>query len=597
MAAHHQETPGANLPSHDRSDPGQPPTPARPVSLPPADVLARLALHTPLLRDALRLSRWSAPATPLSCDGLPYPTDARAAVDALGLWPHEAGSPTAERPGHAGRVRPADPGPGPGTDAETYDETHDETHADPGPGTDADSFALPWKTAVRLGLLETTADWARPAPGLDERVGDPEQVLRWWSDVFGASVQRARDDADDARLPGADADPEEGFCAVLAVLRFLYEAPDGFLVPFPVLLRSVLHTSGAATSPTPLHRRRVCDLVLRILRRLLPTGAVVLGMAADGGAEAADGDEDPRSCSGDGHRTVELTPLGRYGVRGVLVHEGVHAPVTGGLAAAGAAEFLDSLGALPPTEQFAEIRPWLDARSPAEALSEIAAVVGGHGHALRRWTGTKVLDATSSDIGPELRSLLLSDRPAVVSLAAIVLLTSRMLTSEDVERIMSRHGHWVVIDMIAAASERDPGDLPPFLSAHGAPDIEQLVLDDTDRLWDPEHPDTLPVLETIARHHPDPSTAARARETLRSRTVARPWTDPRSRNHRSPVRPRPGAPSGDAGTVAGPGGADGITDGCPDDAGPFRVRSWFGRRTRNPWRGHGKHRDTGQNHP
>ncbi|GAA1440175.1 hypothetical protein [Nocardiopsis tropica] len=550
------------MPSHDRSAPGREPSSARPVSLLPADVLACAALTTPLLRDALRLARWSAPATPLTPEGLPYATDIRAADEALGLWSH-------------------------GLDAEAASEGPDWVDAE---AVEAARFALPWRTAVRLGLLEATADWAGPEPGLEERVRDPDQVLRWWTGVFEASVGRARDDLSAGTpWPGVD-EP----CLVTAVLRFLYEAPDGFRVPLPVLVGAVLREPAEGPGPDlPLpsrDRRRATGRVVRTLRQLLGTGAVALVTAEDAGPDGAA----PR-CAGYGHPAVELTPLGRYGVRGFLEEEGVEAPLVGSLAGAGAAGFLDALGTLPPERLIAEVRPWLDERTPAAALRQIVAVTDGPGRALRRWTGTKVLDATSSEIGPELRALLSSDRPSVVSLAAVVLLTSGMLSPEEVDGVMAGHGHWVVIDMIAAAAERSPEDLPGFLSADGVPDIEQLVLDDTDRLWSPEHPDTLPVLDAVGRHHPDASTAARAREAVRARAVAqlrkRPGLSP---PHRNPFRPWS---RGAADPGYGGGAAEAPDAGRDDGRERFRVRNWFRRRPRNPWRVRGRHRAQDRDRP
>jgi len=546
------------------------------VSLLPPDALASAALTTPLLRDALRLTRWSAPAVPLTPEGLPYPDDAHAAIQALGLWPH-------------------------GLDAAASARTEQQDRGGAA-AAEAASFALPWRTAVRLGLLEANADWAGPAPGLEERVRDPGQVLIWWSGVFGACVGRARDEAAGTGFSRSGGDAP---CPVLTALRFLYEAPDGFRVPFSVLLRSVLATLGGepgSDALSPRDRRRISARVLRALRLVHATGGVHLAAEADGpGTEAEPGTGGTSGCTGRGVPTVELTPLGRYGVRRLLEEEGVHAPLVGSLAGAGAAEFLDALEALPHEHLFAEIGPWLDGRTPAEALNQIVAAACGPGQALRRWTGTKVLDATSSEIEPELRALLFSDRPSVVSLAAIVLLASGMLSSEDTERLMAGRGHWIVIDMIAAAAERSPEDPSPFLSADGTPDIEQLVLDDTDRLWSPEHPDTLPVLDAIGRHHPDASTAARARDAVRARAVApsRGRHGSRSADRRNPARsrapeatgPAPAPPARPEDTVEGTGG---------DRTGErerFRVRDWFRRGGGNPWRGRGRHRDPGPNRP
>ncbi len=194
---------------------------------------------------------------------------------------------------------------------------------------------------------------------------------------------------------------------------------------------------------------------------------------------------------------------------------GIHAPLVDTLAEASAARFLDALSVLPVEERLSEAGPWLDRRGPAEALRQISAVVHGPGVALRRWVGTQVLNTTSSELEPELRSLLYSPRPAVASMAAVVLLSSGMLTQRGIDRVLGEHGPWVVIDMIAAAITPDNADLPEFLSAQGTPDVERTVLEDPDPVRLRAHPDTLPVLDALSRHHPDPDTASRAGELAR----------------------------------------------------------------------------------
>lgn len=455
------------MPSHDPSNPEHPPLAARPVSLLPSEALARLALDSPLLCDALSLARWSAPATPVTRHGVPGIDDARTAITRFALWPPDLPGRAAERTTWLGGLHSA---------------------------AEVAHFVVPWSAALRLGLVEIVDAHARPAPGLEHLVRDPAQVLGWWFREFEHTIENARGDLDhpDPTAPGAPG--TTGPDLLPGVLRHLYEAPDGSRPDLDTLAREAL------LSPAP-PRSRATDLLLHVLWQLSDTGAVAL-------------DHRPASSAGregHGHCTVELTALGRYGVRRLLLEVGIHAPLVDTLAEAGAARFLDALSVLPFEERLAEAGPWLDRRGPAEALRQISEVVSGPGVALRRWVGTQVLNTTSSELEPELRSLLHSPSTAVASMAAVVLLSSGMLSQRGIDRILSEHGPWVVIDMVAAAMTPDNADLADFLSAEGTPDIERSLLGSPDPVRLRSHPDTLPVLDALARHHPDPDTAARAR--------------------------------------------------------------------------------------
>ncbi|WP_431871755.1 hypothetical protein [Nocardiopsis eucommiae] len=456
------------MPSHDPSNPEHPPLAARPVSLLPHDALARMALDSPLLCDALSLARWSAPGTPVTRHGVPGIDDARTAITRFALWPPDLPSLVTERATWLGGLHSV---------------------------AEVAHFVVPWSAALRLGLVEIDDERARPAPGLEHRVRDPEQVLGWWFQEFEHTIEHARGDLapTDPPVPGTT-----GPDLLPGVLRHLYEAPDGSRPDLDTLAREAL----LAPPPPP---SRATDLLLHVLWQLSDTGAVTL-------------DHRPTRASGPdrhGHCTVELTALGRYGVRRLLLEVGIHAPLVDTLAGAGAARFLDALSVLPVEERLAEAGPWLDRRGPAEALRQISEVVSGPGVALRRWVGTQVLNTTSSELEPELRSLLHSPRPAVASMAAVVLLSSGMLTQRGIDRVLGEHGSWVVIDVIAAALTPDNADLPEFLSARGAPDVERTVLADPDPVRLRAHPDTLPVLDALARHHPDADTAARACDLAR----------------------------------------------------------------------------------
>ncbi|MEU0237373.1 hypothetical protein ABZ234_06740 [Nocardiopsis sp. NPDC006198] len=447
------------MPSDEPASPDSLRRPARPVSLPPPEDLALAALASPPLRDALGLARWCGPATPVCPRGLPGTADVRDAVRECGLWPRGLED-------HPRRRRRWLDGLG------------------PAPGVE--EFVRPWRTAVRLGLVELEAGNAHPARRLEEHARSPDRILAWWSQVFQDGVGQDQDPLSPA---GADA-------LLPRALRLLYEAPDGARTPLEALAGTDRPDPGAVREgPDP-----AADRLLRSLWRLTGTGAVVVGRHGSG--------------AGDGSRPfwARLTGLGRFGVRRILLAVGVPAPLTEDLAGAG--ELLDALGALPPEGRLCSFDAWLAQRTPALALREIAEAVRGPGRAQRRWTGAKALDTTSSELVPDLWSLLGSGEPTAVGLAASVLLSSGMLTRHEVDRIMDRHGTLVVIDMLAAALDPDEANLRAFLTAECTEGIEELILDDVDRLRADRHPDTVPVLEAIGRQHPDPGVAATARRAV-----------------------------------------------------------------------------------
>lgn len=468
---------GPDMPSHEPPRRGRPPLSARPVSLPPTDVLARMALDSPLLCDALSLARWSAPATPVTSGGVPGIDDARAAISRFSLWPHDLPGHLDQRVIWLGALHSV---------------------------ADVAHFVVPWSAALRLGLVHIADSLARPDPDLERRVRDPEQVLEWWFHEFEHTIAHARGDLSRPHDPvpgttGPDLLPE--------VLRFLYEAPDGHRPDLDTLALEAL--SGPVPRTESTDTPHTTDLLLNVLWQLSDTGAVALDHAPE--------DESVDRC------TVELTALGRHGVRRLLLEVGIHAPIVDTLAEACASRFLDALAVLPFEERSLEAARWSDRRGPQEALRQIIEVVRGPGLALRRWVAAQVLNTTSSELQPRLRALLTSPHSTEACLAAMVLLSSGMLDQRGIDRLLAQYGPWVVIDMVAAAMSSDDSGPTSFLTAEDSPDVHRLLLMDADPIVLGAHPDALTVLDALARHHPLPEAAARSAELAdRLRAFGRP---------------------------------------------------------------------------
>lgn len=436
---------------------------ARPVSLRPPRELARSALASPLLGTALELARWCGPITHVDVHGLPDLNDTRNAIRRFGLWPR-----------HLCR----DPG------------RRDEWLRRIGSPEQAHRFIRPWRTALRLGLIQCETAQARPARELDRWMRSPDQILRWWMLGFRECVERSLRET-------AGISPD-------TALSRLYESPDGARVPLRMVTQEVVTAQEESHLPTasPGHSN---GRLARGTWELRDSGAVDMGHSAP---------RAPRDVPRD-HRTdplwVELTDLGRYGIRQILLARRRPAPLLEEFVRLDAGAFLDALSTFSPDGQLVALTSWSDARAPEETLREIVAVCAGPGRALRRWNAALVLGSVSSRIGQRLRRLLAEPDPTVAGLASVVLLASHMLSQEERESLSSRFGHWTAIDVFAAATALGESGMRSFLVSEAAEGIDRHLFDDVDRLWNPEHPDTREVLRVLGSHHPDPAVAARAR--------------------------------------------------------------------------------------
>ncbi|WP_040693835.1 hypothetical protein [Nocardiopsis prasina] len=449
MSSHHPEAP-----SHRRFA-------ARPVSLLPTEALARRALSSRLLRAAVDLARWCGPVTPVDVDGMPDPHDVRAAIERFGLWPSGLGRDRERREAWAEGITCV---------------------------SQAEEFTVAWRTAQHLGMIECETGQARPAPELERWLGSPGRVLRWWTLAFHSCVEQS--------LRGiAKLEPH-------TTLARLYESPNGAHVPLRLVTQEILPAREAHYLPARCPAWNTV-LLTQALWQLSDTGAISLGWHGPHPEDA----HTPRAAP----TWVELTDLGRFGIRQIILAEERPAPLTEEFIRLDADEFLDALADFSFDGQLVALTAWLDARTPEQALREIVTVSSGPGLALRRWNATMALGTISSRVEPQLYALLRSGDPTLASLASVVLLASRMLSEHERARLTAEFGHWTAIDMFAAATCLGETGLKSFLVSEAAEGIDRVLLDDVARLWRLEHPDTRSVLRMLGQHHPDPSIAARAR--------------------------------------------------------------------------------------
>ncbi|WP_017582930.1 plasmid pRiA4b ORF-3 family protein [Nocardiopsis valliformis] len=476
--------------------------PARPVSLPPEEELAAAALESSPLRELLALARWFGEGKALTSTGMPRPADVRAAAAELDLWPRASARQAAERADRLGRLRAARDLPG---------------------------FVPLWRWVTELGLVRVEAKRVSAAP---EVVGEltADSALEAWWELFDAAVEG---DPDPEGLLGTDRYEADLFPPVL---RFLYEAPDGTELVLGDLASELADHLLAAGAALPDEagqiRLSILTTIYRGLHHLAEIGAVHLSDRTEeataeryrsgysvGGILVGPGPDTHHPQEGEVDCSAALTPLGRHGVRRVLLREGVPAPLSGGLAGASAAELLDSLMTVQPDLHEPEILPWLAGRATEEAVVEVveaASALDGTG-AFRRALALRVLEFAGEPALPVLRGLLDSDRISVAALAAGAVLAAADLPEEEHSRLSERYGPWLAIDMVAAPLERGEDHLEVLFAlntgagSEGPGPIGQLLLDGGGDLWKVDHPEAFRVLEAVGRLHPDKKVAKAAR--------------------------------------------------------------------------------------
>lgn len=472
--------------------------PARPVSLPPEEELALTAEETAPLRDLLRLARWFERGRKLTSTGVPRPADVRAVVQEHDLLPPASEEEASQRTSTLKRLRAARDLPG---------------------------FLELWNSAIELELIEVTSGKAYPSPEVTDGL-TPAKLLELWTELFEDAVN-----TDPAGRGMLTLGPRESDL-LPPVLRTLYEAPDetefalGDLTE--VLVEHTAPDGAVAPEETAQLRGYFSASLYRVLSRLAGTGG--LSMVDNTPAETAAGyGNDPFTMrllfgsepgsdqlGADIDCSVTLPPLGRHGVRQILLGQGVPAPLSGELADAGAAELLDALTQMPWESHSAEIAPWLAERTVGEAVQQVAEAASEPtaAGAARRAASMIILHEAGERALPELRVLLGSDRPAVAGMAAGALLASGALSQEEGEQLLAEYSAWLAIDMVAAPLEQGDDHLSALLALNtdqNAIHIGSLLLDGVDQLWKTDHPAAVPVLEALGRQHPDKKAAKAAR--------------------------------------------------------------------------------------
>lgn len=189
---------------------------------------------------------------------------------------------------------------------------------------------------------------------------------------------------------------------------------------------------------------------------------------------------------------LELTPLGVWGVRELLLADGYLAPVVGALAEADAGELVAGLALHRPDTLDDEITAWLDGRDPLVAARDLVEVMRD-GPAGERVLAAAVLDRLGAEAEPAVRDAV--DDPTVRPYAA------RWLTGHGLPA-PEPDPHWLFVDGVAGRLET---------TAPAEAVVALPVPEDVAALWRCHHPATADVLAALGDHHPDRGTAKSAR--------------------------------------------------------------------------------------
>ncbi|REE99593.1 hypothetical protein [Thermomonospora umbrina] len=354
----------------------------------------------------------------------------------------------------------------------TPEDAEDAASALDLPRDDVESL---WRAVAGADVLTVGHGRVEPGPALkDLREGDDASVLAAWVRLFDEAV--AGDEAESGTDVAALVRGE-----LTGVLIHLYEQEGpGTREELTAALAGHLLDTRMDHGATPPP-----DEVAAALGRELD------GLAAWGViAEDAGG--------------PELTPLGVWGVRELLIAEGFTAPVVGGLTAGSAAALVDGLQGYDEETAALEMDRWVAAREPRAAAAELIRVMRSDGPGARN-VADAVLHGVDAEAAPVVREAL--EEPATRPYAMLWLL-ERGLTDEE---LGTDEMSWVLTDTVAALMEiAGPGEAVAEALTDVPADAGLAAL--IERMAEIGHPSAAEVLDALGAHLPDaaPADAARA---------------------------------------------------------------------------------------
>ena len=431
------------------------------VLAPHADLAAQACL-APLLADALRLARWCAPGRPVTSKGVLKPALAREAVEELRLWERSASLANAS-------VR-----------ADTLSSLRS--------AGDLPVLDDPWRLAAGNGLIAVRSGRAVPGPALPGP-DDGDRLLSVWQAAFEQELS-ALDDLGPRLLPGILGMLTEDLASIVfPMLKLLYRLADEEWLTAAALSSAF----GADADDSALLNAYVVVSTARLLKFLADFGAA----DAEWGTTPPSADEAglttllPGGPAAKPDYRMRLTPLGRYGVRNILVSQGHTAPVSGELATADADVLLDALASYDNSTAFdTELTGWLARRDEASAVTQLLDAASGSVGELagRRVAAIRALTAVKpADAREILREAAASGPDGRRHVAAGVLAS----LGEESPFYRETGRQWLLIDQLTA---RGDGDLRENLPPGTLEDIRAHA----DDLWGSGHPATADTVNAAA---------------------------------------------------------------------------------------------------
>jgi hypothetical protein len=315
-----------------------------------------------------------------------------------------------------------------------------------------------WHSAVELGLLSTHRGRAMPGPGLAELARDDDHsVLDIWAMLFDHEVDAVFWSDELAR-------------ATVPLLIKVYVEP---VLPIGELV------AGGASSGAGAGRLEAP--VRKLLDRLTELGATT-----------SDGD------------SVRVTGLGQFGLSGWFGTIGVEAPAITDLGDADPIDIMDLAMTEDGAGRESLISEWIKAKGPERAADELVELASVSSSADRN-AAFGLLERIGDRAQDAVRDGL--DHPAVHAYATNWL-RSRGLAGPDPTPADS---HWLFIDVMNAhlGDNEEEQRIAVTDLARGADSGSAAVVAG---LSDCTHPQTVEVLEALAKYHPDPAAAKAARK-------------------------------------------------------------------------------------
>jgi Plasmid pRiA4b ORF-3-like protein len=431
------------------------------ITLPPTAELAAQARQAPVVADAFRLAEWCAGGRQVTAKGVLKPALAREAIERLQLWRRDDALAAPEVRAHVlEHLRSAG---------------------------DVPALDIPWQFAVRNGLV--TIRSGRAAPDADLPVGD-DDLLSFWEEAFASEIDTLNELGANV-MPGMLGMMGEYWdSAVFPVLQTLYRIPDGDWLDVAGLV-SAFDLDVKAPDGV-LAAGFVIETATRLLKVASDFGAseVDWGTVRWRGEYAAFGliigtvPEFPDF-------RARLTPLGRHGIRNLLVREGHTARLVGELATVDALTMLGEVDVFDPAHD-SEFPGWVARRGQTVAVTEILAAAAGTAVDLAplRVAAITALTFLKPDGARDVLRVAAESGPDGTRQVAASVLAG---LGEEMPGFRDTVAPWLLIDLLAtcvAAAAADDVGLPA--------DVLEMIRPEADNLWRGRHPAAVDVLGAVA---------------------------------------------------------------------------------------------------